>query len=60
MEGVSGEPTEDPVKNGTCLTKVRHRRWLRLRSLPFSGPEGLGVARSNLLTGTFVLSGGGP
>ena len=35
VEGVSGEPMEDPVKNGTCQTKVRHRRWLRLRSLPF-------------------------
>ena len=23
MEGVSGEPTEDPVKNGTCLTNVK-------------------------------------
>ena len=23
-EGVSGEPTEDPVKNGTCPRPVRH------------------------------------
>ena len=22
-EGVSGEPTEDPVKNGACLTNIR-------------------------------------
>ena len=21
-------PLEDPVKNGTCLTTNRHRRWL--------------------------------
>ena len=34
-EGVSGEPTEDPVKNGTCSRPVRHHRWLKGVSLPF-------------------------
>ena len=29
--GVSGEPTEDPVKNGACLRNVTHRRWVKVR-----------------------------
>ena len=42
--GVSGEPTEDPVKNGACLRHVRPRRGLkgRVRRL------GSGGARSSL------------
>jgi len=30
-EGVSVEPTEDPVKNGACLRNVTHRRWVKVR-----------------------------
>ena len=29
MEGVIGDPTEDPVKNTACLTNVAHRRWAK-------------------------------
>ena len=28
-KGVSEGPTEDPVKNGACLTNVAHRRWAK-------------------------------
>ena len=34
-EGVSGEPTEDPVKNGTCPRPVKRQRRLKGVSLPF-------------------------
>ena len=34
-ESVSGEPTEDPVKNGACLRHVTHRKWVKMPSSPF-------------------------